>query len=192
MGAIVEDDMDEVLRRLLRNDGHSAHVHEDGAVTVETPDPTVRLSQSNPQSNLGRMPHGADGQEIPLVTFAFTCPILEQLPADHAGRRHDDILSLQRSRYRLNGFFSSERQLVHADVLKCIRLECVLFYDHRVDLIRLPHMVDGLGNLLSCLFLFFAEDGICNPHRIKKRHRHLALLDMLRLIVYAGAPAPSD
>ena len=47
MGTIIENDMDIVSRGLVGYNSHTSHVHDTGAIAIETPDAAILFCQSN-------------------------------------------------------------------------------------------------------------------------------------------------
>ena len=86
VGAVLDHDMDEVLRR-GRGNGHEApEIHQQAAVALQADDALVRASKRQPQRMGGVEPHRTDGKVIERAL-----PKVEPVHGRTVGRHHDLI-----------------------------------------------------------------------------------------------------
>ena len=196
MSPIVEDYMDIIRRTGLADDGHRAHVHEDGAVSVEAADAPVGTLESDPQGDLGCMAHGPDSQEIMTMTLSGGFSIFEELAADHAGRRDDNILRAESGGDSLDGRFpgqlssrSGSRRLGSRNVLR--GREGALADDEGINAPCI-YSRESIRDLVGSDVFIVRKHRIRNPETIQKTQSNLPLLGMLRFILHPWLPSPAD
>ena len=159
--------MDIVLGILRSYDGHAAHVHDAGTVTIETPYPPARLSQRNTQCYLRRMPHGTDREEVALMSLIHRRAVLKEFPAYHARGGYNSILFSKCGSYRPDGILPAHRKVVLLHVLKRIGIKGVFLDDQRIALLCCLHVSYSFLNLCFGLIFLLGKDGIVNAHDIE-------------------------
>ena len=93
MGAIVDDDMDKIGGGCRAHHGQGTHMHQNGPITINTPDFCVRLLNSNAKRYRRAVPHGTNGQKIVLMPLPVGNTSFKQFPAGLARRGHNRIRS---------------------------------------------------------------------------------------------------
>ena len=150
------------------------------------------LLQGDAEGYLRGVAHASHGQEVVAVAFAPPFTNLKEFAGDHARRRHHGGLCRQGLHHGLDGFLATERQCAVHLALQGVSLEGIFLNDQRIGFVGACHVVHGGGNLLGGLSLVLAQHAVVDAHRVEQSGGHLALLDVLRLVVHTGTASPSD
>ena len=166
-------------------------MHEYGAVPVNAPDLLLRFIQRDSQGNAAAVAHGTDRQKIVLMALTVCRPDLKQLTACLA-RGGDDGIPAGDGGDVPDDLLPGHRIAVAVDHL--FRILQRAFTDDESD------VPAGGKNRPECRHgsLRLRISGILSdhigtdPHILQKLQRYFSLINMLRLIVEAGLPAPAD
>ena len=82
-----------------------AHVHDEGAVTVDAVDIPVR-AERHAEGDGGSVSHAADGEKVPGMALSACFPYLEDLTGGLAGGGYDEILLRNAVKYTLQRFLT--------------------------------------------------------------------------------------
>ena len=167
-------------------------MHDRGTVAVEAPDAAVGFLKGDAEGNLRGVTHGAYGEEVAFVALPHGGAVFEEFAAYHARCRDHCVTSVHGGSDGLYGLFARQSEVVFLDVLQLVGVECVLLDDQCEDLMFVVYGVDGLEDLLLGFFFLFVEYLVVDAHDVEQACGYLALLHVLRLVVYAGAAAPAD
>ena len=138
------------------------------------------------------MSHRADRQKVLFVSHSVLFTQFVQFAARHARRRNKNGFFRRRTHDFFNRFFAAHPGIDRRVVFKRVVFKGIFADNERVRRTLFLHRIVGIGNLFFKFRFVIGSDRVGNLHRVKKFAGYLSLLDVLRLIVHSGFPAPAD